>query len=199
MKAAPPATLMSRLRRVLAKPHVLLALLLLIASAVFAVRGGRLRAQQPEPVETGVASLAAGVPTEVRLLLVDEDGLQRPRFETVRLPPDDTGRVTAIVAALRSVLIAADVWPDGLPAPSVFAQRIDGKAVAVIDLRPSPGVAVSVGQELQLLRSIQGTVLGNGVDEVRFLRDGQPATTLLGHVAVRSALCPHGVCRCSIR
>lgn len=172
----------------LAKPHVLLALLLLMASAMFAVRGGGLRTAQPEPVETGAASLGTGVQAEVRLLLVDADGLQRPRFETVRLPQDDTGRVTSIVAALRGVLISTDVWPDGLPAPTVFAQRIDGKTVAVLDLRPSPGVAVSVGQELQLLRSIEGTVLGNGVDEVRFLRDGQPTTTLLGHVAVRSAL-----------
>lgn len=188
MSAASEPTVVERLRRVLAKPHVLLALLLLIASALFAFRGSGARAPKPEPVETGTATLGAGVPTEVRLLLVDENGLQRPRFETVRIPQDDTGRIAAIVAALRRVLVGADVWPAGLPVPTVFAQRIDGKAVAVLDLRPSPDVAVSVGQELQLLRSIEGTVLGNGVDEVRFLRDGQPATTLLGHVAVRSAL-----------
>lgn len=178
----------ARLRRALVAPHVVLAAVVLVASAVFVLRGSGMRTPTVQHVEIGEPTTAAAVPTEVRLLLVDAQGLQRPRFETLPLPPDPAGRLAAVLAALRATLMSDGVWPADLPTPTVFVQDIDGRSVAVLDLRPARDVAVSVRQELQLLRSIQGTVTGNGVDAVRFLRDGHPATTLLGHVAVPDSL-----------
>ncbi|MEJ2292285.1 MAG: hypothetical protein P8Y05_11300 [Deinococcales bacterium] len=67
-------------------------------------------------------------------------------------------------------------------------QQVNRKQVAVLDIRESGPVSVGVAEELQLLHSIRQTVLNNGADEVSFLRDGRPANTLLGPVAVDSAL-----------
>ncbi|MEJ2289689.1 MAG: GerMN domain-containing protein, partial [Deinococcales bacterium] len=144
---------------------------------------------RPRPVDIKPVQPAAQVHSqEIRLELVDQSGLARPDFVTLELPSDPAARLQRIVAALRKAMQQAGSWPTGLDTPEVFVQQVNRKQVAVLDITESAPVSVGVAEELQLLHSIRQTVLNNGADEVRFLRDGRPAHTLLGHVAVDSAL-----------
>ena len=175
--------------RRLATPFVAVAALVFLASLVFFLGGHGARVGPPKPVDIKpVAQAAAGKSQEVRLELVDQGGLARPDFVTLSLPADPAARLQAILGALRSAMEQAGSWPQGLETPEVFVQQVNRKQVAVLDLHESAPVAVGVAEELQLLHSIKQTLLNNGADEVRFLRDGSPAHTLLGHVAVASGL-----------
>lgn len=172
-----------------ATPYVAFATLIFLASAVFFLVGHGPRTGRPKPVD--ILPPQADVVThsqEVRLVLVDQSGLARPDFVTLDLPDDPQARLHAILDALRTAMLQNASWPQGLDTPEVFVQQVDRKQVAVLDLHESAPVAVGVSEELQLLHSIQQTVLANGIDDVRFLRDGRPTATLLGHVAVDSAL-----------
>ncbi len=128
------------------------------------------------------------VAADVRLVLVDATGLEWQRAERVQSPPGASARLAAVMAALRQALVTEGVWPEDLPAPRAFLESIERRTVAVLDLRPPPGLGVSVAQERAIYRAIVGTAELAGADEVVFLRDGEPAATLLGHVAVPSAL-----------
>ncbi len=174
--------------RLLAAPQVLIAGLLALAGIAFLVAGGAARVAPAARVSIAPPDDSAKRTDEVRLILVDADGLERPRFVSVSLPGARDARLHAILDALRSAMIGDGGWPQNLPTPGVFVEDVNRRAVAVLDIRSDAPVAVSVGQELQLLRSLRETVLANDVDEVRFLRDGRPARTLLGHVAVDSGL-----------
>ena len=172
-----------------ATPYVAIAALVFLASLVFFLGGHGARVGRPRPVDIKPVQQAAQVHSqEVRLELVDQSGLARPDIVTLDLPSDPAARLQAIVAALRNAMQQAGSWPSGLDTPEVFVQQMNRKQVAVLDIRESAPVSVGVAEELQLLHSIRQTVLNNGADEVRFLRDGRPARTLLGHVAVDSAL-----------
>lgn len=178
----------ARWRR-LATPYVILAALVFLASVVFFLGGHGPRAPQPQPVDIKPVQPAVQTHSqEVRLELVDQSGLARPDFVTLDLPADPAARLQAIVAALRTAMLQAGTWPSGLETPEVFVEQVNRKQVAVLDIKESAPVSVGVAEELQLLHSIRQTVLNNGADEVRFLRDGRPAHTLLGHVAVDSSL-----------
>ena len=178
----------ARWRR-LATPYVAVAALVFLASLVFFLGGHGARVGRPRPVDIKPSQASTqGRSQEVRLELVDPSGLARPDFVTLTLPSDPAARLQSILGALRKAMDQAGSWPQGLDTPTVYVQQVNRKQVAVLDLRESAPVAVGVGEELQLLHSIRQTVLNNGADEVRFLRDGQPAHTLLGHVAVDSAL-----------
>ena len=126
--------------------------------------------------------------SDVRLVLVDATGLEWQRSERVQSPPGASARLTAVMAALREALLAEGVWPEALPAPRAFMETIERRSVAVVDLRPPPDLGVSVAQERAIQRAIQGTAELAGAQAVVFLRHGAPAETLLGHVAVPSAL-----------
>ncbi len=179
---------LARWRR-LATPFVAVAALIFLASLVFFLGGHGAHVANPRPVDIKPAQPQVQVKSqEVRLELVDPGGLARPDFVTLTLSSDPAERLQSILGALRKAMGQAGSWPQGLEIPEVYVQQVNRKQVAVLDLRESAPVAVGVGEELQLLHSIRQTVLNNGADEVRFLREGQPAHTLLGHVAVDSAL-----------
>lgn len=190
---APPAegedrAVLAPARMALLRPQVLLGALAVVAGVAFLVAGGGPRVGAPPRVDIAPVAAATGQPTEVRLVLVDADGLERPRFVQVSLPEARDARLAAVVSALRDAMRQEGSWPAALGAPEVFVEDVNRRRVAVLDLRLDAPVAVSVSQELQLLRSIRETVLANDIDAVRFLRDGRPADTLLGHVAVASGL-----------
>lgn len=178
----------ARWRR-LVTPYVVAAALIFLASLVFFLGGHGAHVASPRAVDIKPSEASPqGQSEEVRLELVDPGGLARPDYVTLTLPSDPAARLQSILGALRKAMDQAGSWPQGLDTPQVYVQQVNRKQVAVLDLRESAPVAVGVGEELQLLHSIRQTVLNNGADAVRFLRDGQPAHTLLGHVAVDSAL-----------
>ena len=177
-------------RKVLAAlltPQVLVAALAFVGSLVLFL-STRPPAVPPPPTVDIAAEDDRLVAADVRLLLVDATGLEWQRAERVQSPPGASARLTAVLAALRDALVAEGVWPGDLPAPRAFLETIEGGRVAVVDVRPPPGLGVSVAQERAIYRAIVGTAELAGADKVVFLRDGQPAATLLGHVAVPSGL-----------
>lgn len=182
----PRAAAWRRLLGAAATPQALVGALLLLAALA------QLRPPQWRPgplpsivTEPAVADLSG---QEVRLVLHDEAGLERSQRLTLPLPPGASGRLAAVLAALRAELVLAGVWPEDLPVPRTFVETFERRQVAVIDVLVPTPVGVSVAQELAILRSIVATAEANGAAVVRFLRDGTPAGTLLGHVAVPAAL-----------
>ncbi len=170
-------------------PYVLSAALLFVASAVFFLLGHGPHVARPAMVDMKPPQPSAQTSKqEVRLVLVDAGGLARPHFVTLALPQDPAARLQAILAALMSAMQQAGNWPQNLALPEVFVQQANRKEIAVVDMRETAPVAVGVSEELQLLHSIQQTVLANGADEVRFLRDGNPTHTFLGHVAIDTGM-----------
>ena len=168
-------------------PQVLVAaLLLLAATALFF--GGSSRPPPPPPTVELTSEDDALVTADVRLLMVDATGLEWQKSERVQSRPGASARMTAVIAALRESLVGEGVWPEALPAPIVFLETIERRSVAVIDMRPPDDIAVSVATESAIARAIRGTAEINGAEEVVFLRDGAPASTLLGHVAVPNSL-----------
>ena len=177
----------TRLLRALLTPQVLVSVLLL-AGAVALLAGVDVpELPQPPTVEL-LSEDETLTAADVRLVLVDLGGLEWQRSERVAVPESVPGRLEAVLAALRTALSAEGVWPDGLPAPTVFLETIDRANVAILDLHPGDDVAVTVLQELALVRALTATAQANGADSVLFLRDGRPTTTLLGHVAVPTSL-----------
>ena len=172
----------------LAAPHVILAALLFVAALVFYLAGGVPGVPRPERVDIARPKPAATRTQDVRLVLVDAGGLERPRFVKLALPEAPAARFQVVLDALRSALEETGAWPAELAAPRAFAQETNRSTVAVVDMPAGSNAAVDVVQELQLLHSITRTLSANGADEVRFLRGGRPTDTLLGHVAVPSGL-----------
>lgn len=177
----------TRLLKALLTPQVLVAALLLVAALTLLESVDVVEPSPPPTVEL-VSAEEALTEVDVRLVLVDLEGLEWQRSERVAAPDSVPGRLEAVLSALRTALLDEGVWPQGLPAPTVFLETFDRASVAVIDLRPGEDVAVSVGQELALLRAMTGTAEANGADSTRFLKHGRPTDTLLGHVAVPSSL-----------
>ena len=104
---------------------------------------------------------------EVRFVVVDDLGLERPAFADAVLPRDqaeDPGaRLTAALAALRAELVAAAVWPASVAAPTAFVFELDRERVAVVDVgRPGPDEGVTVAQEWAALRSVVATARVDG-------------------------------------
>ena len=168
-------------------PHVLAAALA-FASALVVFLSTRPPELPPPPTVEVTGGADGTVPADVRLLLVDETGLEWQRAGRVQSPPGASARLTAVLAALREALLEEGVWPGELPAPRAFLETIERRRVAVVDLDPPPGLGVSVARERAIMRAIVGTAELAAADAVVFLRRGEPAETLLGHVAVPSAL-----------
>lgn len=175
--------------RRLATPQMLVAVLVFLASAGFFLAGRGPRVGKPTPVDVKPPQQSAQTHSqEVRLVLVDSGGLARPHFVTLDLPEDPAAQFEVILGALRKQMAQDGSWPQNLATPDVYVQQANRTETVVVDMRETAPVAVGVSQELQLLHSIRQTVLGNGADEVRFLRDGRPTATFLGHVAVDTGM-----------
>lgn len=177
----------ARLFLAVATPQVLCALLLLVGTLALLLSVPR----NAPPPRVSIDLSAPSAPLrdqKVRLVVVDEVGQERVREVSLALPEGAAGRIGRVLTALRDASMQQGVWPAELPAPAVFVRGEGRSAVAVIDMQLDGPVGVGVEQELALLRSLTATALQNGVAEVRFLRNGRPTDTLLGHVAVPSAL-----------
>jgi len=177
----------ARLMNAALRPHVIAAVLALVVALAL------LLASPPGPtVDSDDVSVtpptASATTADVRLVLVDDAGLEWSRVTQVSLPEGLSARMAAVVDALRRTSIAEGLWPDALPTPRVFVETFDRRRVAVIDVTIPQAVGVSVAREEALLRALVATVEANGADAVRFLRDGRPTATFLGHVAVPSSL-----------
>ncbi len=175
--------------RRLATPYLAIAVLAFLGSAVFFLVGHGPQVSRPASVDIKPPQANARTHSrEVRLVLVDAGGLARPHFETLELPDDPAAQLETILGALRSSMGKDGSWPQNLATPQVFVQQANRQEIAVVDMVETAPVAVGVSQELQLLHSIRQTVLANGADEVRFLRNGRPSATFLGHVAVTTGM-----------
>lgn len=176
-----------RVLAALATPQVLVALLLVIGALALLLNAPRLPAPTPVVIEFGSTEEVLSE-QEAVLVVVDELGLERATTVRLQLPEGQTGRLTAVLAQLREASMLQGVWPVELPAPRVFLLPSERGQVAVIDMQVEQPVGVNVEQEAAIQRSLVATAQRNGAAEVRFLRNGRPADTLLGHVAVASEL-----------
>lgn len=189
--AADAAGVESDRRRIATSPQVLLPAFGLVLAALYAVLAAF---GTPSPPLPGVPAVAAvgteTVAREVRFVVVDERGLERPAFADAVLARDqaeDPGaRLTAALAALRAERIAAGGWPPSVAAPTAFVFELDRRRVAVVDVgRPGPDEGVTVAQEWAALRSVVATArVEVAADDVRITVDGAPADAFWGHVAL---------------
>lgn len=167
-------------------PQVLVGALLVVAAGAFALRGPT----GPPPPGTVTIAPRPSEPApraEVELAIVEPSGLERTTFVSTNVPADDAGRYEAIFAALREELARVGVWPEEVPAPSVFVQRVAGTEIVVLDLDVPEATSLEAATELRLVRSIDATAARHDA-VVRYLVNGSAAPTLLGHVGVPSAL-----------
>lgn len=175
-------------RRVWASPQVLVALVLVAVTLVYAVGGRREPLDPPPPVPVTPTPTSATVEREVRYVVVDEAGLERPGFADVALAPDVADdravRLTSALAALRDDLVASGTWPGAVPAPGAFVFELDRAVIAVVDVAPlGDDASVSVAQEWAALRSIVATArVEVAADDVHVTVGGGPAPSLWGHV-----------------
>ncbi len=182
-----PATLGRRLLDALLTPHALAALLVFLASIALLAASAERKVAPMDDVDITPPDTPSTI-EDVRLVLVDDAGLEWSRVVQVALPERGSERMTAVIDALRAALVEEDLWPRALPTPRVFVETFDRRSVAVIDVRVPQPVGVAVARERALLRALVATAEANGADDVRFLRQGRPTETLLGHIAVPSAL-----------
>lgn len=169
------------------RPHVIAAVLALVVALVLLLASPTRPTVDADHVSV-TPPTASATTADVRLVLVDDAGLEWSRVTQVSLPEGHSARMAAVVDALRRTSIEEGLWPDALPTPRVFVETFDRRRVAVIDVAIPQAVGVSVAREEALLRALVATVEANGADAVRFLRDGRPTATFLGHVAVPSSL-----------
>ncbi len=185
-RAAPPA---DDVRRVWTSPQVLLALVLLALAAVYALGARRPTVAEPPRVPLSRESGLQLVEREVRYVVVDEEGLERPGFADVALPADAADdrsvRLAAALEALRSDLVETGTWPATVAAPTALVFDLDRSAIAVIDLDPlGADAAVSVAQEWSVVRSLVASARAEvDADDVHLTVAGAPAETVWGHVA----------------
>ena len=178
-------------RRIATSPQVLLPALALVLASLYAATTAIGPASSPLPDVPAVATSATATSArEVRFVVVDEEGLERPAFADAVLAhdqADDPGaRLTAALAALRADRAEVGAWPLSVPAPTAFVFELDRRRVAVVDVgRPGPEDGVTVAQEWAALRSIVATArVEAAADDVRITVDGAPADAFWGHVAV---------------
>jgi hypothetical protein len=169
-----------------ARPQVLVAALVLVGAAAFYLLARPPTVPLPAPVEAGNDAADPLATREVTLYRV-ADGLATPILREVPAPADPSARLEAVVAALREALVEAGDWPDALPAPSVYAVRVDRADAAVLDL-PRRDVLLDVATQRTILDSIQRTLAEQGIERTAFLRDGAAVDAWLGSVLSESSL-----------
>ncbi|MDE0098095.1 MAG: hypothetical protein OXM87_00500 [Truepera sp.] len=176
------------LLRVVMTPQLLVSTLLLVSSLAFLLSGLRRDAPPSLIPKTSSPTSAERAVQEVRLVVIDGSGLERSALVPIDLPTADSLRLEGILSALRNAMIEVGVWPEVLTTPKAFVQRVDLLLVAVLDFEVESGLSLDVETEEILYRSISETVLSNGPEHLLILRDGRPAETFLGHVAIPSSL-----------
>lgn len=173
-----------------ASPQLLLAGFLFLVSLGYAVTGGALRpvpAAQPLAVDVGPPDLRA---VEVRYVVVDVHGLERPGYADIGLPQrlteDPSARLGASLAALRADLAEIGVWPVAVGAPVGFFIELDRRRIAVVDVAAVPaGSAIDAAIEWAAVRSLVATArLAVAADEVRITVGGEERPSLWGRVAL---------------
>jgi len=169
-----------------ARPQVLVAALLLVGAAAFFLLSRPPTVPPPAAVEAPDDAREQVATREVTLYRV-ADGLVTPILREVPAPNDPSARLEAVVAALRGALVEAGDWPEALPAPSVYAVRMDRADAAVLDL-PHRDVLLDVAAQRTILASIRRTLAEQGVDRLAFLRDGAAVDAWLGSVLSGSSL-----------
>ena len=172
-----------------ASPHLLLAGFLFVAALAYALSGATQRPEPPPPLDVDLAQPDL-LPLEVRYVVVDAMGLERPGYADVGLPPravdDPSGRLTAALAALHTDLAATGSWPTEIGAPAGFVVELDRRRLAVVDVAAAPaGVSVDVAEEWAAVRSLVATARAAvAADEVIITVDGQERPSMWGRVAL---------------
>lgn len=169
-----------------AAPQLLIAAFVLLLAVAFAVTGGAPRVEPPPPVVGGDAHRPP-VEVEVRFVVVDARGLERPGFADVALAgaDDPSVRLTATLGALRDDLLASGVWPADVDAATGFVIELDRRRLAVVDVPAAPaGLRIDVDDELAVMRSLVATARAAvTADEVRITVAGEERPSLWGKVA----------------
>ena len=170
-----------------AVPQLLIAGFVLVLAVTYALTGGQARPAPPPSMGAGDATSPQAV-VEVRFVVVDAQGLERPGFADVPLVgvDDASARLTAALGALRDDLIARGVWPAAVAAPAGFVIDLDRRRVAVVDMPAPPAdLQVDVARELAVVRSVVATARGAvAADEVRVTVAGEERPSLWGKVAL---------------
>jgi hypothetical protein len=173
-----------------ASPQVLLTAFLFLMALGYALSGAPQRLVAPPPPLAVDAALPDLRPVEVRYVVVDAMGLERPGYADVGLPQravdDPSGRLTAALAALHTDLTEAGGWPPAVAAPVGFVIELDRRRLAVVDVAAAPAdVNVDVADELAAVRSLVATARAAvAADEVIITVDGQERPSLWGRVAL---------------
>jgi len=169
-----------------AAPQLLIAVFALLLAVTFALTGGAPRVEPPPPVGGGDPPRPP-VEVEVRFVVVDARGLERPGFADVALADADdaSARLTAALGALREDLVASGVWPADVGAATGFVVELDRRRLAVVDVPEAPaGARIDVDDELALMRSLVATARAAvEADEVRITVAGEERPSLWGKVA----------------
>lgn len=173
--------------RALARPQVVVAALLVVAAFGLLLRPSGPGRSRPPQVDLDGTAGAAVVENEVRLLLIDRDGLELPRFVRLRYPDRAEARLEAVVTALRAELVAAGVWPADAAVPTLYHGVLGVRSFVVLDFGAGFD-GLSVAQERQLIGSLGATLAVEGIDEVRYLREGRPRPAPFGHLALPTGL-----------
>lgn len=169
------------------RPQVVAAALALFAAALFAAfPSGPERPPAPN-VDLAASSTPAIVTGELRLVLIDGAGLERPRFVEARYRDSDQGRLEAVLDALRTELLRDGVWPAEGSAPTLFLGDVGVRRFAVLDFG-SGFEGLEVATERQLIESLAATLRSEGIDAVRLLRGGVSRPAPFGHLTLDGAL-----------
>jgi hypothetical protein len=169
-----------------AAPQLLIAAFALVIAVAFALTGGAPRVEAP-PLVGGGDAPGPPVVVEVRFVVVDARGLERPGFADVALPgaDDESARLTAALGALRDDLMAGGAWPADVEAATGFVIELGRRRLAVVDVPAAPaGLRIDVADELAVMRSLVATARAAvTADEVRITVAGDERPSLWGKVA----------------
>jgi len=170
-----------------AAPQLLIAVFAVLIAVAFALTGG-VPPPEPPPTVAGGAVPRPPVEIEVRFVVVDARGLERPGFADVALTGEDdaSARLTAALAALRDDLRAGGTWPADVEAATGFVIELDRRRLAVVDVPEAPaGARIDVDDELAVMRSLVATARAAvAADGVRITVAGEERPSLWGKVAL---------------
>ncbi|CAN5813504.1 hypothetical protein BH23DEI1_BH23DEI1_06270 [soil metagenome] len=188
LEGVPAPTRPRRRRRdwtaTLARPHVIVAFLALVASLPYLLGAFGARSADVALPTFGEREGERVVEREMPLVIVGSDGVVRTAVATVESAGYDTSRLRATLAALRDTLVGDDVWPSDVGPPDVSLFESNRRRVVVIDVPAAGRLPISVAQEWATLRSLIETMRAAGADDVRVIVAGAPAATLWGNVAL---------------
>lgn len=171
----------------IARPQLVVSALLLFGALLFALLPSGLQRPPPPVVAADGGGALPLIEREVRLLLIDAAGLERPQFVTLSFVDSPAARLSAVIEALRGQLVDLGVWPRAGAAPVLFRGEVGVRSFVVLDF--GDGFAgLSVAQERQLLGSLVATLRAEGIDEIRVLRHGAPREAPFGHLLQPTAL-----------